>query len=135
MEKEIKALEIKDKTIRRQREELRQSYAELENRLGGLNQAKASVLSRYDKNMGRVMSEIERQKRNFKDMPIGPIGTYVKILESKEKWADICENIFGRGLNGFLVTNYDDAKTLRGILEKCQWYADMNFSLIVVLFL
>ena len=75
--------------------------------------------------MPAVVVEIQRRRNEFKEMPIGPLGVHVKIRESKEQWADICENIFGRALNGFLVTNYEDLKLLQGILDKKDWYCNV----------
>ena len=122
LEMEVKANENKAKDIRRQREEIRKLLAEKKNSVHELKKSKTSTLSVYHKNMPAVMGEIQRRKNEFKEMPIGPLGAHVKILESKEQWADICENIFGRSLNGFLVTNYEDLKILQSILEKKDWY-------------
>jgi len=122
LETDVKSNENKEKDVRRQRDEIRKLLAEKKNTVYELKNSKTSTLSVYHKNMPAVMVEIQRRKKEFKEMPIGPLGVRVKILESKEQWADICENIFGRTLNGFLVTNYEDLRVLQTILDKKDWY-------------
>jgi chromosome segregation ATPase len=123
LELDVKANENNEKDVRRQRDEIRKLLAERKNNLHELTKSKASTLSVYHKNMPAVMVEIQRRKKEFKDIPIGPLGVHVKIKESKEQWADICENIFGRTLNGFLVTNYEDLRLLQSIMDKKDWYS------------
>jgi structural maintenance of chromosomes protein 6 len=125
LELDVKVNENKGKDIRIQRDDIRKLLAEKRNRLHELTKSKSSKLSVYHKNMPAVVVEIQRRKNEFKEMPIGPLGVHVKIRESKEQWADICENIFGRALNGFLVTNYEDLKLLQGILDKKDWYCNV----------
>ena len=91
-------------------------------RFHDLQKSKTSTLTVYHRNMPAVVDEIRRRRSEFREMPVGPLGTHVKILEAKEQWADICENIFGRTLNGFLVTNYEDLRTLKTILDSKDWY-------------
>jgi chromosome segregation ATPase len=115
----LKREEAKSQTDKNRRDELRASIAACKDRLNSLERAKSSSLLSFHQNMPRVVAEIQRFKREFKEMPIGPLGMSVKI--KKEQWTSICENIFGRSLNGFLVTNYDDQKRLREILNKEKW--------------
>jgi len=76
----------------------------------------------FNDKMPSAIKEIQRNKARFREMPIGPLGLYVKVLPGKaHDWAKICETIFGRNLNGFLVTNYEDQVTLRQILSSQQW--------------
>jgi chromosome segregation ATPase len=69
--------------------------------------------------MPRALAAIEKHKNRFNVMPIGPMGRHVKIIQ--EKWAGICETIFGRILNGFLCADHADEKLLRDILNQNQW--------------
>ncbi len=119
---DVKDTENKEKDVRKQRDEIRKLLAEKKMSFHDLQKSKTSTLTVYHRNMPAAMDEIRRRRGDFKEMPVGPLGTHVKILELKEQWADICENIFGRTLNGFLVTNYEDLRTLKTILDKKDWY-------------
>jgi structural maintenance of chromosomes protein 6 len=74
----------------------------------------------FHEKMPNVLDEIQRKRGMFKQMPIGPLGSFVKI--KKEQWSGICENLFGRSLNGFLVSSYQDLERLREILSAKNWY-------------
>lgn len=116
----LKAKENEEKGKRSRRDELRHAQMDTKQTLHTLNASKTSALKVYHDKMADVVAEIERRRQKFKEMPIGPLGAYVKIL--KEEWVHICENIFGKSLNGFLVTNHDDRMALQEILDNKKWY-------------
>lgn len=75
--------------------------------------------------MPKTVNEIRRRVTEFQDPPIGPLGMHVKLRDAKdEEWVPVLEKLFGRNLNAFLVTNFDDRKKLSAILEQNQWYFD-----------
>jgi len=92
----------------------------LNNRLTELKKSKESRMTKFHDKMPQVLEEIQKKKGLFNQVPVGPLGSFVKIR--KEEWAGVCENLFGRPLNGFLVTNYHDMDRLRSILRMYNWY-------------
>jgi chromosome segregation ATPase len=51
-------------------------------------------------------------------MQYGPIGREVKLKNGK--WGKMVESFFGDTLNGFVVTNSDDRRTLNNIIRRCR---------------
>jgi structural maintenance of chromosomes protein 6 len=117
---EINKKTTEDKEKRKERDGLRQSLMETNNTITELNNTKKSALNVYHPKMGAIIAEIGSRRSQFREMPIGPLGTHVKI--EKEEWVHICENLFGKNLNGFLVTSHEDRKLLHDILERHKWY-------------
>ncbi|KAF8436427.1 P-loop containing nucleoside triphosphate hydrolase protein [Terfezia claveryi] len=70
----------------------------------------------YGQNMQNLLRLIddETRKGNWKEKPIGPLGRHMTLL--KQDWSPILETIFGNGLSGFVVTNYDDQSLLRKLM-------------------
>ena len=117
---DLKAKERQENDVKSAKEAAQLNLTTLNNRLAELKNVSKSSLAVFHENMPRVVDEINRRRNSFKNMPIGPMGSFVKI--KKEQWSGICENLFGRPLNGFLVTNFQDLETLRSILNAKQWY-------------
>jgi len=123
---EVKKVGAEDQAARKQRDDQRRVLGEVRQRLNTLEQSKTSSLSVYHPAMPAVAAEINRQIAQFHEPPVGPLGASVKL--KKEEWAGVCENIFGRNLNAFLVANFDDARTLRRLLEKRDAYASPKLA-------
>jgi hypothetical protein len=85
-------------------------------------------LGKYGKAMVELCSEIERNIRQFKIPPIGPLGKYIKLTRNtgnNENLANLLQNQIGvKLLNSFLVDNTPDRKMLQKLMEK------QNFSKI-----
>jgi structural maintenance of chromosomes protein 6 len=96
--------------------------------LSELEKAKTDRLNAFHNNMPHVMNAINQKKNQFHQMPVGPLGMHVKLL--KEEWANICERLFGKVLNGFLVVDHHDRELLQSILSQFRWYlpASMQFN-------
>jgi structural maintenance of chromosomes protein 6 len=129
---DIKTEENKQKQARSHLEDRRSVLMEQKNNLSNLRRSKTSAMTVYHQNMPAVLDEIRRRSRSFHELPLGPLGASVQI--KKEKWADICENLFGRNLNGFLVCDYHDATIMREILTSKRWYSILEMYLIKVMF-
>ena len=97
----------------------RREVDSFESQLRMLESSKGDRLKQYHEKMPSVVRLIQSRANLFEEMPVGPLGLYVS-LEDK-RWTDIIENIFGRSLNGFAVTNYRDIEQLNGILKECGW--------------
>lgn len=110
----------------KQRDDQRRVLGDVRQRLQTLERSTTSSLSVYHPAMPAVAAEINRQISQFREPPIGPLGQSVKL--KKEEWAGVCENIFGRNLNAFLVSNFDDARTLRSLLEKKNAYTSPKLA-------
>ena len=86
------------------------------------------ISGKYGKAMVELCSEIERNIRQFKIPPIGPLGKYIKLTRNtgnNENLANLLQNQIGvKLLNSFLVDNTPDRKTLQKLMEK------QNFSKI-----
>ena len=98
----------------------RNEVSDCHHRLQTLEKSKSSSLTVYHNNMPAVVQTIDARRSQFKGEVIGPLGMSVKLR--KEEWGGICENILGRSLNAFLVTNYEDHDVLKQILEGKEWY-------------
>lgn len=116
----IKIAEDKKQQATERRDANNQNLLNEKNRLRDLEKAKADRLTVFHAKMPHVMREIQSQKNRFHELPVGPMGLSVKLL--KEDWADICENLFGKALNGLLVTDHHDREVLQEILKKHKWY-------------
>ena len=86
-----------------------------------LRRAQSQYILVYGPQMQNLLRAIEEEdKRNgWRDKPIGPLGQHIKLL--KEDWSPILETIFGKGLSGFIVTNYDDQNLLRTLMNQVRW--------------
>jgi len=116
-------IDTKDQEWRKardQRGQLEKQITDLQSNIKQMTGAKASKLTLFDKNMPEAVKRIEALKSRFREKPIGPLGMHVRIL--KEEWTPICEHLFGKNLNGFLVTTHEDQLTLRRILNDTNWY-------------
>jgi structural maintenance of chromosomes protein 6 len=87
--------------------------------LHDLEKTKGDQLSVYNPRMSGVVADIEKNRNQFRELPVGPIGMSVKL--KKEQWSSIIEVIFGKSLNGFIVSNYNDRNLLQQILHKRNW--------------
>jgi structural maintenance of chromosomes protein 6 len=113
---------------------LADSQNELDNerqRLRELQKAKLDRLNAFHREMPAVMKAINQRRNQFHEMPVGPLGMHVKLL--KEKWANICEQLFGKVLNGFLVVDHHDRELLQSILKQLRWYIPIRCLLIEVM--
>ena len=90
----------------------------LNDRLDGLRRSSQNVLLAFDQNMERLVRAIDNHDRNgrWRQKPIGPLGRTMR-LKYKE-WSDIVENFWGRQINGFLVTDYEDKRLLLKLIEE-----------------
>jgi structural maintenance of chromosomes protein 6 len=125
---EIKRIEDEQVKARKRLQDRKAELVQEKNLLQELEGAKSNRLVAFHANMPSVMKEINQRRREFHEMPVGPLGMHVKIL--KEEWSDICEQLFGRVLNGFLVVDHHDRELLQTILRRLGWYVptSMHFN-------
>jgi chromosome segregation ATPase len=124
LDREIKSGDETLRDLRKQKDNAQSAFSQAKTRLGELERSKSSTLSIFHQNMPQVIAAIKQNQNKFSDPPVGPLGLHVKVI--KEQWASICETLFGKNLNGFLVTNHHDRTTLRKILIDKRWYLSVN---------
>lgn len=139
-EKHISEVEAAWKTNLEHEQTLRNTVDDLLQKVGNLKnnevtplQIKISELNRnirsisqqedkihfYGNWMAQLVQTIDNafKQNQFVKKPIGPIGAYIKVNNSK--WIFSIENHLGRGnLRTFLVDNFADNKVLQSIMEK-----------------
>lgn len=116
-----------DKELRKRRQDLVQQVARANEEVQNLVRSKDDALGKFHNGMPNAFKEIQRHIREFRDPPIGPLGMHVKLKDPRdEDWVRILERMFGRNLNAFLVTNFEDRKRLEGILQRSRWYSGSN---------
>lgn len=72
----------------------------------------------YPQNMTQLINAI-RQDNGFQQKPVGPVGDHVRLL--KPVWSSMLEQVFGRVLDGFIVTSKVDQTRLTAIMRKVDW--------------
>lgn len=70
------------------------------------------------RNLRTLLNLIEKEKARFTDKPIGPMGSFVRIL--KPEWTSIVERTFGGAFNAFLCTNKRDQGILSQLMKEAQ---------------
>ncbi|KAG8840124.1 Structural maintenance of chromosomes protein 6, partial [Serendipita sp. 405] len=108
-ERDLRALEREFEDVA---EKLRGAEARV-NQLQDINrgQGGAAIYGRWAL---PVLREIESARWAGRK-PVGPLGLHVRLKD--KKWADVLRVGIGNFLGGFAVTNYQDQKTLRKILD------------------
>ncbi|KAK1826836.1 hypothetical protein QBC39DRAFT_363346 [Podospora conica] len=96
--------------IQRKRDELHAVEEEIQH----LERSQPGPFDGYEGTIRQLMTAIERERR-FRSKPIGPLGKYIQLL--KPQWSDVLETLFGKDLNGFLVTNKEDMRLLQTLMH------------------
>jgi len=71
-----------------------------------------------------MMPQVEgcKRKRQFKGEVIGPVGSFLKIVPGKEKYADLAEMAVGNSLDRWIVTCDHDRKVVDSLRKKAGCY-------------
>lgn len=126
-EREAKKLELSslDNSMNQLQESLNQSrrsfrYHEEEKRkaVGQLQDLETSEsnLALFAPFMPQLVQQIESNQNRFKKKPVGPLGAYVKVKDSK--WTLAVECAIRSRLNTFVVDNVEDEKLLHSIMDR-----------------
>lgn len=94
---------------------LQKQVLNLETQINRCKLQKKNTLAVYGNNMDVVLKEING-KRWRGEMPIGPLGQYVKLRDMR--YADIIRINLGGVMSSFAVTDAQDRRQLKEILEK-----------------
>ena len=87
-------------------------------RLDSLKRDRGQQQQAYPPNMPRLLNAI-RQDDGFQQKPVGPLGTYVRLL--RPLWSSILEKSFGGALDSFIVTSKQDQNRLSGLMQRVGW--------------
>lgn len=106
-QRQIQNKQMEIENVRKQAQELRKVQNE--------------YMATYGPQMQNLLKAIDEAagRGGWKEKPIGPLGQHITLL--KQDWSPILETIFGRGISGFIVTNYDDQTLLRRLMSRCRW--------------
>ncbi|KAF8423781.1 P-loop containing nucleoside triphosphate hydrolase protein [Tirmania nivea] len=120
---QLTAAKESSQNIQRQINGKQDEIQKIRNREQELRRVQNQAMLAYGQNMQNLLRLIEDEARkgNWKEKPIGPLGRHVTLL--KQDWSPILETIFGNGLSGFVVTNYEDQSLLRKLMynNNCQF--------------
>eukprot|EP00026_Physarum_polycephalum_P000990 Phypoly_transcript_00991.p1 GENE.Phypoly_transcript_00991~~Phypoly_transcript_00991.p1 ORF type:complete len:1091 (-),score=239.01 Phypoly_transcript_00991:83-3355(-) len=73
----------------------------------------------YGQNVPALLAAIQKNKQNFKKMPLGPIGTYLKIKDPR--WAKAMEEgIRPDFLKAFIVDSAADERALKDVCKQAR---------------
>lgn len=87
------------------------------NNLNALQGESGNDLMLYGRDVPKVKQMIEKSKKQFKQEPRGPLGSYIKLKD--KNWAVAIEGFIGPGtLGAFTVDNKHDCDLLRQIFNK-----------------
>lgn len=113
---QLTAAKESSQSIQRQITGKQDEIQRVRNREQELRKVQSQAMLAYGQNMQNLLRIIddEARKGNWKEKPIGPLGRHVTLL--KQDWSPILETIFGHGLSGFIVTNYEDQSLLRKLM-------------------
>lgn len=93
-----------------------ESCQKCEDRLRHLRSSHNDSMAMFGQNIKFVVEAIARSKRQFTHLPIGPLGSKIKLRDYN--WATAVEQVLKRSLLcGFVVDNHRDADALRKIIR------------------
>jgi len=107
----VSDLTLEEKGYLEQARQLRENIK----KLGSKGHNKVAVFGAW---LPRALQDIERahQQGQFHEKPIGPLGAYIEVTDSK--WAHIAEKALGGQLTTFRCHSWDDCKLLKNILKR-----------------
>ncbi|KAF5389279.1 hypothetical protein D9757_003408 [Collybiopsis confluens] len=112
--KDIASKEGEDKQA--ELHQLKQNIDRIDAQINQLQRTEQNKWSAYEPGMAQVIGQIE-QTRWFGDVPLGPLGRYVKVRDP-DSWADLLAHQLGGVLTSFAVTDSRDRDILVKLLER-----------------
>lgn len=91
---------------------------DLSKELDKVKSAAMDKLQLFGDNLPKVMEEINKKRRQFREMPIGPIGMHVELVDMK--WSMPMDAIIGSHLRSFITHHHEDRLILDSILRACK---------------
>ncbi|KAI9697857.1 MAG: Structural maintenance of chromosomes protein 6 [Bogoriella megaspora] len=97
--------------------EAENSVKDAERLLQNLQSNQGQQNAGYDPRLPTLLRAIQSETR-FRERPVGPIGHFVRLKQSKIHWSSILERTFGGALSAFVVTSNSDERILRDISRR-----------------
>lgn len=68
--------------------------------------------------MSAFIKTLEKKfnNRGFKEMPLGPLGRYIEVIDKKNR--SVVETVLGGMIQSFVVSNMEDRKTLDKLMQQ-----------------
>ncbi|UJR35462.1 hypothetical protein I4U23_028218 [Adineta vaga] len=107
---------------------VKQHEESLRKRRGMIQQLKAAKQDRvtiYGRYTLAILKEIEKQAHRFKQLPIGPVGRHIHLID--RKWAIAVEQAIGNIIPGYLCSCREDERVFLEILSRCVPAQDMDY--------
>ncbi|CAF0863734.1 unnamed protein product [Adineta ricciae] len=107
---------------------VKQHEESLRKRRGHIQQLKAAKQDRvtiYGRYTLAILKEIERQAHRFKQLPIGPVGRHIHLID--RKWAVAIEQAIGNIIPSYLCSCREDERVFLEILSRCVPPQDMDY--------
>ena len=113
--------QYEDQSVIKQHEESLRKRRGLIQQWKAGRQDRGTIFGRYTT---AILKEIERQAHRFKQLPIGPIGKHIELIDCK--WAISVEQAIGNMITGYLCSCREDERVLLEILSRCVPPQDMD---------
>lgn len=107
----LQAYEASKPDLDRQKDELERTQTYL----ASLQRSQGQTFEGYVNNMDQLVRAVASETR-WRYKPVGPMGKHCRLL--KPEWSSLLEKTFASVLEGFVVTNAEDQKLLRSIMQR-----------------
>ena len=81
-----------------------------------LQSSRSDTLAAFGEDMRTLVNELQRNKRQFRKLPKGPIGSMIQVKD--HKWCTAVEQVFKHTLKAFVVDNIHDLITFKAIVKR-----------------
>ncbi|XP_011496853.1 PREDICTED: structural maintenance of chromosomes protein 6 [Ceratosolen solmsi marchali] len=119
LEENKRRIEQKGQKFRIEIEQKRSALYKLKQRLNAFKNQPNDEFTIYGPNMPRLLARIEEAhtRGKFKQKPLGPLGSFIKLKDSS--WIPAIENYLGFGtITAFCVDNSQDGQILNRIIKE-----------------
>lgn len=98
--------------------EAQQTLQDLKAKREGMrNQTAGDLYAPWGRNMREAVRDIHKT-RTWHQMPIGPLGTKVSVIEQYEEWKPLLNKALNTQLDSFVVVDWHDRQILESILRQ-----------------
>ncbi|KAF9257497.1 P-loop containing nucleoside triphosphate hydrolase protein [Marasmius fiardii PR-910] len=127
LEGEVKQYQMEGQSTTTQLDTLRKRIEECQGMIQRCSQMESNRYVAYGNNISAVLQKIANTRWRG-DRPLGPLGEFVKVKDGK-KWSRLLRQQLGRYLTAFAVTNAQDQKALRAMLNESR-----NQNIMVIIY-
>ncbi|CAF0907345.1 unnamed protein product [Rotaria sordida] len=111
-----------DQSVLKQHEDSLRRRRAIIQQLKAAKQDRVTIYGRYTIS---ILKEIEKQAHRFKQIPIGPVGKHIRLVD--RKWAIAIEQAIGNAISGYLCSCREDERVLLEILSRCVPAHEMDY--------